>query len=186
MPWYGWTALAGALIILVWNGLRGQWGTWPQAFALFLGGLGDYCLGACRSLPTGIVCFSLAHILYAIHACHRGQIVWKKAMALAGGCMILLLTFPFGEALMNVSLPLKIGGFIYLIITCLDIGIVSSRRPFGIDRLLCCLGVVLLAVSDVFLVCEQFIALGWASGFCLHFYFASVLFATFGGMLCKQ
>jgi len=186
MPWYGWTAIAGAFAIMFWNGLRGQWRALPQALALLMSGLGDYCLGQRNAMLAGIGCFSIVHILYGMHAYSCGRITWEKAMALGVLCMILLLVFPFCKAMMAVSLPLRIGGALYLIITCLDIGIVSYRRPFGIDGLLCCLGVVLLAVSDVFLVCEQFLALGWSSGLCIPFYFSSILFATAGGLLFKQ
>lgn len=186
MPWYGWTAIAGAFAVMLWNGLRKQWHALPQAVALFMAGLGDCCLGQRNAMLTGIVCFSVAHILYGMHAYYCGRIIWKNAMTLGVLCMIFLLAFPFGKAIMTVVLPLKMGGALYLIITCLDIGIVCNRRPFGIDGVLCCLGVVLLAVSDVFLVCEQFLALRWSSGFCIPFYFSSILFATAGGLLFKQ
>lgn len=185
MPWYGWLALAGAFLIILWNGLHHYFGVWPLSLALCMAATGDFCLatshGRISIYLLGVASFSLTHVFYGWHAFRSGPMDYKTALTTFLISTIIIFIGVWYNAMSAVAMPLKIGGSLYLIITCLDLGTAVGRHPRNLAALFCGLGVAALLISDIFLVYNQFLHYSWSKGLCIPFYASSSVFATISG-----
>ena len=185
MPWYGWVSL-GASVCVGLHGLwQGSWSNWPLALALLAAAGGDFLLanhaGRQSWYLAGITAFALTHILLAMQAYHHGCIQWNAMMITFACAFAAIMVWPWLPALARVPLPLQIGGTLYLLISCLDLGFAAGRRPLDAAATLGLAGVSLLVLSDVMLVAWQFLRCGWTRHLCIPLYALSLLVLAASG-----
>ncbi len=185
MPWYGWVSIGASVCVGVHGLWQGNWGNWPLILALLAAACGDYFLanhaGRQSWYLAGITAFALTHILFAIQTYHHGCMHWNTIMITFACTFVMIMAWPWLPALAKVPLPLKIGGVLYLLISCLDLGFAAGRRPMDVAAVLGLAGVALLVVSDLMLVAWQFLKCAWTRNVCIPLYALSLLVMASSG-----
>lgn len=180
MPWYAYIALTGAVLVgiscLVLRTARSI----PVCLALLFSSVGDTILG--RYYVLGAAAFAIALICHTIQAFRNGKVQPACAVLTGGGLFLFLLFWAILPAWSSVPSSMKIVAIAYPALTAIAVGCTCSRRSVNLAAVFCCLGCLLLAISDIMLIAEHFLHYTWSHGFCIPIYVTSLVSAAIGGI----